>query len=108
MEYIRVKWKHSNPDEPTILYSELEIFDGLRWEVRKVHVWADGRIGYADEKVHTPSTELGDQPFSDIKNQSLDEMLQTSILDTTFEPAVISKEEFEEVWKQSKNSSGEV
>ncbi len=32
MTYLRVGWKHQHPDEPVILYSEL---DAERWEVRK-------------------------------------------------------------------------
>ena len=53
MEYIMVKWLHSHPDEPVLLYSEL---DKDRWETRKVEVFADGRIGFASATEATPST----------------------------------------------------
>jgi hypothetical protein len=33
MSYLKVKWNRSFPDEPMLLYSEL---DRERWEVRKV------------------------------------------------------------------------
>ncbi len=47
MKYIKVKWLHSHPDEPVLLYSEL---DKDRWETRKVEVFADGRIGFAKRR----------------------------------------------------------
>jgi hypothetical protein len=37
---VRVGWKHQHPDDPVILYSEL---DGNRFEVRKVEVFRNGR-----------------------------------------------------------------
>ncbi|MFS8066109.1 MAG: DUF6881 domain-containing protein [Byssovorax sp.] len=41
-----VKWKHSNPDEPSLLYSEL---DEQRMQHRKIDIYPDGRWGFADE-----------------------------------------------------------
>src|SRR5262249_25192281 len=38
-EWIRVEWRHDSPDDPVVLYSEL---DAERWETRKVDVYADG------------------------------------------------------------------
>src|SRR5258705_13531981 len=43
MQYIRVRWKHALPDEPVELLSEL---DSESWEVRKVEVFRDGRLGF--------------------------------------------------------------
>lgn len=45
VEYLKVRWFHENSDEPVVLMSEL---DASRYEVRKVEIFADGRIGYAD------------------------------------------------------------
>jgi len=45
MTYIRVRWIHTFPDEPVLLFSEI---DGQRWEARKVDFFSDGRLGYAD------------------------------------------------------------
>ena len=45
MRYIKVKWIHSYPDEPVLLYSEI---DDSGWEVRKVEVFPDGAYGYAN------------------------------------------------------------
>jgi len=42
MTYLKVKWIHSHPDAPVLLYSEL---DRERWEVRKVEVFRDGSLG---------------------------------------------------------------
>jgi hypothetical protein len=44
MIYIKVKWSHSFPDEPILLYSEL---DRERCEIRKVEAFPGGRMGYA-------------------------------------------------------------
>jgi hypothetical protein len=37
MSYLKVKWNRSFPDEPMLLYSEL---DRERWEVRKVEFFS--------------------------------------------------------------------
>ena len=43
MIFIRVEWKHQDPDSPITLYSEL---DDPRWQTRKVEVFRNGCIGY--------------------------------------------------------------
>lgn len=86
MIYIRVEWKHSFPNEPVWLYSEL---DDLRWEVRKVEVYRDGHEGFASAHVEVGGTGLGLEPvppFAEI------------VLDPQFEASEISKDEFERVW----------
>jgi hypothetical protein len=42
MIYLKVKWNHSFSDEPVLLYSEL---DRKRWELRKIEVFPNGRMG---------------------------------------------------------------
>lgn len=44
MQYIKVKWVHPPNEYPVMLYSEL---DDRRYEIRKVEVFADGRMQYA-------------------------------------------------------------
>lgn len=44
--YLRVEWVHDIPNEPVILFSEL---DDEMWELRKVEVYRDGTAGYADQ-----------------------------------------------------------
>ena len=94
MEYIRVKWLHLHQDEPVLLYSEL---DKNRWETRKVEVFADGRVGFASATEATPSTKtkLSLEPLP-----TLEEIAS----DPQFQPAVITKDEFEVVWSNRESS----
>jgi hypothetical protein len=86
MEYIKVQWLHSHPDEPILLYSEL---DDARWEIRKVELFPDGSVGYASAKESAKSTRLGLVPVP-----PLEEIAE----DPEFEPLEITKGEFEQVW----------
>jgi hypothetical protein len=43
MKYVKVRWNHALPNEPVVLYSEL---DDQMWETRKVEVYADGRADF--------------------------------------------------------------
>jgi hypothetical protein len=90
MNYIKVKWLQSHPDEPVLLYSEL---DDERWEHRKIEVFADGRMGFASAQEATTSTgtELSIEPLP-----SLAEIAS----DCRFQPAEITKNEFEDVWSK--------
>ena len=88
MTYIRVKWLHSNSEEPVLLYSEL---DDLRWETRKVEIFADGRIGFAGPNEASEDTGLGLAPVPP---------LHEIAADPEFEPAEITQQEFEEVWSK--------
>jgi hypothetical protein len=89
MKYMKVSWRHTHPDEPTLLYSEL---DDARWETRKVEIFRNGNIGYASSTASSGSSELGIVPIPPI-----------SIIasDPEFEPTEITKEEFEEVWRRA-------
>lgn len=86
MKYIKVKWIHSNPEDPTTLYSEL---DTDQYEVRKVEEFLSGELGYASRSCHTKETELG---LIDIP--SIAEINQSS----EFKAVKITKEEFERIW----------
>jgi hypothetical protein len=86
MTYLRVGWKHQNPDEPVTLYSEL---DADRWEVRKVEVFRNGRCGHASAEASSGGTELGRGPIPE---------LHEIVKDPQFEPFEISRDEFEAVW----------
>jgi hypothetical protein len=91
MNYICVKWKHSCPDDPVWLYSEIDI-DG--WETRKVEIFADGRYGYASATESSGGTRLGEAPIP---------LLTEIAHDPQFEPAEITKDKFEEVWERRKS-----
>lgn len=86
MKYVRVGWKHQHPDEPVILYSEL---DAARWEVRKVEVFRNGRCGYASAGGSSGGSKLGKEPIPELSEIARDPQ---------FEPVEITQAEFEDVW----------
>jgi hypothetical protein len=90
MKYISVKWNHLLPDEPVLLYSEL---DDARWEVRKIEVFRDGHQGYASTAESGGSTRLGEMPIP---------WLAEIASDPQFEPIEITREQFEELWNNRK------
>jgi len=59
MTYLKCSWNHSFPDAPITLYSEL---DDQRWELRKVEVFRDGTMGYADRSKEVGGSMLGLEP----------------------------------------------
>jgi hypothetical protein len=89
MIYIKVKWNHSFPDEPVLLYSEL---DRERWEVRKVEIFPGGRMGYAGPGVAVGGTERGSVPVPP---------LEQIAEEPEFEPATITQAEFDEIWAKA-------
>jgi len=88
MKYIRVKWKHTNPDEPVWLFSEI---DETGRELRKVECFKNGFCDFATESESTGSTVLSSGPLPEIA---------VIARDPEFEPVEIPKEEFEKVWKK--------
>jgi hypothetical protein len=86
MIYIKVRWKHDGPNDPILLYSEM---DDERWEVRKVEVFSNGSFGYADRATSRGTTFLSPEPIS---------TLSQIAANPEFEPAAIAKDEFEAVW----------
>jgi len=90
MKYLCVKWNHSFPNEPVLLYSEL---DDARWEIRKVEIYSDGRLNFACNEKSTGSTGLSLEPIPPLFEIAADPQ---------FEPKEITKNEFEEVWSKRK------
>src|SRR5437899_444473 len=82
----KVLWRHDSSDDPVLLYSEL---DSARCELRKVEVYADGRMDRADADLQTGNTWLSVGPL-----MSLDEIGAQP----EFEPETISGSEFETIW----------
>jgi hypothetical protein len=92
--YIRVSWRHDAADEPIELWSEL---DGARYETRKLEIYRDGRVGYADAAQEIEGTVLSDLPLPALAEIGSDHQ---------FEPQEISRAEFENLWReQSKKVS---
>jgi len=86
VEYIRVRWRHNNPEDPIWLISEL---DDERWEIRKVEIFPNGSKGYADREIEFGGTWLGQVPVPPLSEISED---------PEFLPEEISREEFEAIW----------
>ena len=45
--YLKVTWHHDFPDEPSVLYSEID----AGYEIRKVDVYRDGTHDFADGRI---------------------------------------------------------
>ncbi|MEZ6136190.1 MAG: hypothetical protein R3C53_14950 [Pirellulaceae bacterium] len=86
MQYLKVEWKHQNDDYPILLYSEI---NDERMETRKVEVFRDGSVGFADSSTTKGKTQLGIVPLP-----SIDEIA----VEAEFVPVEISKNEFEGIW----------
>ena len=91
MRYLRVAWDHDEPDDPIALFSELD--DDSR-EVRKVEVFRDGRMGFADARESSEATRLGLAPVPDLAEIALS---------SEFRPAEITREEFDRAWDSARS-----
>ena len=89
--YIKVHWKHNFLDEPILLFSEI---DDKRNEIRKVEVFRDELMGYAEGKISKNGTFLSEC-----------ELPELSVIneDSQFEGFEISKDEFESIWEKAIN-----
>lgn len=76
-----------------MLYSEL---DDERYETRKVEVFDDGHMEWADPSRESATTGLGEVPVPDLAEIGADPQ---------FVPLEISAEEFEAVWTAAQNAS---
>ena len=94
MNYLRVRWIHDFPGEPTDIYSEV---DAEAREVRKVEVFADGAMQFAGLGRETGDTWLGDQPIPD---------LQEIASSPEFVPEAIDRDEFERIWDLANHPAG--
>lgn len=86
MQYIKVMWKHDFEDEPIEIYSEL---DDVRMETRKIELYKNGSIGFADISKSVNNTHLSKLPLPTLSEISSD---------IQFVPQEISKELFEKLW----------
>ena len=86
MSYLRVTWIHSLPDEPRLLYSEL---DERRMERRKIEIYPDGRWGFADEDEEAGRAGLGEVAVPSVAEISADPQ---------FEAFEVEHAEFERLW----------
>jgi hypothetical protein len=91
--YLKVTWHHDFPDEPSVLYSEID----AGYEIRKIDVYRDGTHDFADEWRSTGTTRLGEilVPTAEEINE-----------DPEFSAVVISAEDFDLVWQRATQSGG--
>ncbi|MFI5683750.1 DUF6881 domain-containing protein [Streptomyces sp. NPDC051636] len=94
MKYWKVDWLHDFESEPTAFYSEIGS-DG--YEVRKIQLYRDGRILKSD-KFH----ESGEIGLSEIPVGAIEDVASQP----EFSAALISQEEFEQVWQLASWSTG--
>jgi hypothetical protein len=87
--YLKVEWIHDFIDEPILIYMEL---DYERNEIRKVEIYSNNKIGYADLNHEYAGTRLSLEPIP-----TIDEIVE----DEQFKPVEISNEEFEKVWSEA-------
>jgi hypothetical protein len=86
MKYIRLKWNHTNPDEPVWIFSEL---DETGKEVRKIECFRNGFCDIANAKASSGTAKLTTLPLPP---------LSVLTRDPEFRGVEISKDEFEQVW----------
>jgi len=84
--YIDVLWHHLNEDDPIRLVSEL---NDDRYETRKMEIFSNNRVGFADLLAHSIETRLGEAPVPPL--QELNDKSE-------FSARVITAQEFEELW----------
>lgn len=89
MLYLQVKWTHTLVDEPVLLLSELS---ENRHEIRKIEIYADGRVGFAGAGQATGGTRLSETPLP-----AADEIGA----DPQFAPESITRAKFEEAWEEA-------
>lgn len=87
--FIRVRWLHSSPDYPAELWSEL---NERREEIRKIEIWADGRVGYALENLEIGGTRLGKDAIP---------LLDEIAANPEFDPEAISDLVFQQCWDEN-------
>ncbi len=89
MIYTFGEWLHDLNDEPVRFYHEL---DDDRWEVRKVELYRDGRMQFADSTHKCGSTGLGLAEHPPMKEIAAD---------PEFRYQEISHAEFEAIWRKA-------
>ena len=87
MKYIRLKWNHTNPDEPVWIFSELDPDDK---EVRKIECF---RNGFCDV-----ATAAGSSGTAALMTLPLPDLSQLAKRDPEFTPVEITQKEFDQVW----------
>jgi hypothetical protein len=89
MIYFYVHWVHTFSNEPIHLYYE---YNDERREMRKVEIWDDGRIQFADANHECGSTMLSFELLPSLEEISTDPQ---------FKVRTITEREFAEIWSEA-------
>lgn len=87
MIYLKVHLSHDSEIRPVAFYCEME---NDRMEIRKVELFADGSLGYANEKRSSGNTVLGVLPMLTIEELSAS---------PNCEAREVTRDEFEDIWR---------
>src|SRR5438132_81518 len=90
MIYLHTRWIHESSDDPVDLYAEL---DDDRFEVRKVEVFRNGSLGFANENESVNGTRLGEVAIPGI--EAID-------ADPQFISESMTVREFENLWAEAR------
>jgi hypothetical protein len=90
--YLKAIWHHDFDDEPVELYSEI---GDEGYEIRKVEIYRNGKMDFADESHSTGVTLLSEKPIPDIEEIAAQK---------EFSPVIVQKAEFEVVWSRAQRS----
>lgn len=85
MQFIKVCWLSNLCDDPLEMFSETD----HGYEVRKVEIYGDGRIGYADHRESVGGSFLGESVIPPVEQINAY---------AEFEAMHIDKEYFEAIW----------
>ena len=87
--YLKVRWYHENPEDPIVLYHEIE---ADRRETRRIELFEDGRLQRSAKVEPEAPTSLSLEPLP-----SLDAIREQP----EFAAVVIERSIFEEVWDRA-------
>jgi hypothetical protein len=91
--YLRVRWDHDPSDDPIVLYHEL---DDQQRETRRVELFEDGRLQWADQAGPDAPTSVSLEPLP-----ALEEIRDQP----EFSVSEISRPAFEEVWARARGQT---
>ena len=91
MPYIQVQWNHSYPNEPVQICGE---YDAEGWETRKLEVFRDGSVSYANAH-----QQVGTSGLAEVKLSSINEINA----DPQFSARAIKSSQFERLWRWAAN-----
>ncbi|WP_327097062.1 hypothetical protein OIE68_45595 [Nocardia vinacea] len=90
MRYVKVTWHHDFDDEPVEYFHEV---GDDNWETRRVQVYRDGHLEWADETHETATAGVAEIPIAPIEEIAAQ---------PEFDAEEISQDQFERQWSQAR------